>query len=82
MDGFLVSIREEVTDAVEDWIKGSLTREQSMETHQRLKDIIDEAERNTTRLDYYQFLRIAEVADLWCELLRKSLKEVMSPYEK
>ena len=86
MDDFLESIREEVTDVVSDWIKGSLTREQSMEIHQRLKDIIDEAEtrqsQGTTRLDYYQFLRIAEVADLWCELLRKGLKEVMSPYEK
>ena len=88
MDHFMESIREVVTGAVENWISGSVTREQSMEIHQHLKDIIDEAETRSqgsqviTRLDYYQFVRIAEVAELWCELLRKGLKNVMSPYEK
>ena len=77
----MFAIREEAVEAGEQWINGTLTEERSFRIQEDLQTISDK-EKVSPDSNYWEYLRIAEVIDLWCDLIRNGLVTDMTPYSR
>lgn len=74
------SIKDEAAEAVEKWIDGTLTAERSWEIQTNLQSISAEA-KVASGSSYWEYLKITEVVDLWCDLIRNGLVD-STPYSR
>ena len=77
----MFAIREEASEAAERWINGTLTEEHSFEIQEDLRTI-SAKEKVSPDSNYWEYLRIAEVIDLWRELIRNGLVTKMTTYSR
>ena len=69
------------TEAAEKWMNGTLTKDRSFEIQRELQIISDQVQIKSG-VTYWQYLKVAQIADIWRDLLRNGLVQDITPYSK